>query len=263
MFHDVNQTDIMAALKVWILTVAKDLDIEVDPNPNIQPSIEAMVRFAENNHVSGFAVLATEMFELSRHFSFDKVSTSENRGILGDKYIVLVRDDSDIHSVSQLNGEPIVFYKNAHMDLGTVWLETLLLEKNHETIEEFFSIQTFETKPAQVVLPVFFGKKTACLITKNTFEVMGELNPQLGQQLRILEQSPVLLSAGFVFIKQEVNTGYRDEVIEAMTKLSESEAGKQLLSITQANMITTLPVKRLEESFDLIRKHKRLLKQRK
>ena len=42
MFVDVNEADVRAAMKVWIMTVAKDLSIPVDPDPNIQPTFEAL-----------------------------------------------------------------------------------------------------------------------------------------------------------------------------------------------------------------------------
>ncbi len=259
MFHDVNETDIMAALKVWILTVAKDLEIDVDPNPNIQPSITSMIKFAEKNHVSGFAALSTEILELSKHFTFDQIAVGENRGVFGDRYIVLVRADSGINSLEDLKGAAMIEYNSPHMSLGEIWLETELIENGLGKIETFFASSTQTTKPAQVVLPVFFGKKTACLITRDTFEIMGELNPQLGQQLRILEQSPMLITAGFVFIEQPENKGYRDEIIDAMGKLDQNTAGEQLLAMTQSSVIKALPISNMQKSFALIRKHRQLV----
>lgn len=263
MFRDVNQTDIMAALKVWILTVAKDLEIKVDPDPNIQPSVDAMIRFAETNHVSGFAVLATELLELNSHFTFDQIAVGQNRGAFGDQYVLLVRSDSTIQSLKDLKGASLNLYDSPHMSLGEIWLETMLLENKLGAAKDYFLSRTKETKAGQAVLPVFFGKKTACLITRDTFELMEELNPQLGQQLRVLVQSPIFISAGFAFIKQQSAKGYRDEIIDAMGRLDKNEAGKQLLAMTQSNVIKTIPFTELEKTFSLIRKHALLLKQSK
>ena len=259
MFHDVNQKDIMASLKVWILTVAKDLNIEVDPNPNIKSSIEGMRDFALHNHVSGFAALTPEILELSETFTFDRIAVGQTNGKVTDEYLLLVRADSKITDIEQLKGGSILFLNSSYMSLSKIWLESMLLENGLGTLQTFFKDQQQYQKPSQVVLPVFFKKQQACLIAKENFDIMGELNPQLGKQLRVLQQSPPFVTAGFAFVHHEGKDSYRDEILNAMSNLDSSEAGRQLLTLTQSNSIVTYPISILDDSFALVRKHNELL----
>jgi phosphonate transport system substrate-binding protein len=106
-------------------------------------------------------------------------------------------------------------------------------------------------------LPVFFGKVDGCLMTLRSFQVMGELNPQLHKQLRIIATSPALVPSGFAF-RANAQSRFRAQMLTEMTRLGETKAGQQILALTQADRVEDLPVSCLDRTLDLLQEHARL-----
>lgn len=258
LFRDVNEADIRAAMKVWILTVAKDVGIEVDSDIHIYGNVSELRKFAENNPVDGFAITTPELVQLSSSFVFDRYALGTRRGDFRDEYLLLVRDNSGIETLEQLRDKDLVIWDSPRTSLAQIWLESTLLEKQLGRIDGYFSQVLLRVKPSQVALPVFFGKNTACLITRDSFDVMGELNPQLRMKLRVIAQSPPYVSAGFAFL-QNRKWAFREKIFKAMQQLDGTAAGRQILALTQSDTIINYPIEILNESITLIARHQQLL----
>jgi phosphonate transport system substrate-binding protein len=112
-------------------------------------------------------------------------------------------------------------------------------------------------KATRVALPVFFRQADACLMTRTSFEVLGELNPQLNKQLRVLAISPELVPAGFAFRADYVSP-LRAQMLTEMARLGETPAGQQILALTQAERIVDRPVSCLDNALELLAQHRRL-----
>lgn len=258
MFRAVNETDIRAAMKVWILTVAKDLDIPVDPDPHIQPTVEALEAFARSHPVDGFALVTPEMFQLRRSMPFDRVALGTRAGRYTDDYLLVVRRDRNLQALAQLKDREIIILDSPRMSLARVWLDTILLESGLDRAADFFSFVNLNKDPSKVVLSVFFGNMHACLITRASFGVLGELNPQLTNQLMPLAASPAFVPTGFAFVAENASP-FRDAILTAMERLGDSPAGRQILALTHADRIKDYPIAVMNESFDLLAKHRRLV----
>jgi phosphonate transport system substrate-binding protein len=108
-----------------------------------------------------------------------------------------------------------------------------------------------------VALPVFFRKAAVCLMTLKSFAAMQELNPQLGKQLRVLAQSPELMSSVFAF-RADFQSPYREPMFQEMRRLSESPAGLQILMLLQSERIEEKPFSCVDSSLALLAKHRQL-----
>ena len=95
--------------------------------------------------------------------------------------------------------------------LPRFWLETLLLRKGWLDVTSYFGSIIEEEKPTRVVLPVYFGKADACIVTRHTFATLCELNPQLEKRLVPVATSPPLLRGILCFLP-----GCSKEVREAL-----------------------------------------------
>ena len=257
MFRNVNEADLLATMKVWILTVAPEKDLLVDPHVTIQPNLAALVEFGRTHQVDGFALSIPELDALSREFQFDRLAVGVIGDHIGNEYILLVHRDRGIERLDQLKASTISIHDHSRMSLAPIWLDTILLEANLGTTAHFFRSVNLETKTSKVVLPVFFETSEACLVTRAAFEVMAELNPQLRQQLRILAISPTLVSGAFAF-RSDTTNAFRPQFLNAIDRLGNSQAGRQILTLTQADRIEVHPISLLDESLALITRHKRL-----
>ncbi|NTW36129.1 MAG: phosphate/phosphite/phosphonate ABC transporter substrate-binding protein, partial [Syntrophobacteraceae bacterium] len=186
MFTEVKIDDARAAMKVWFLTIARERGVAIDPEPVIYGSLEEVLRGLQSAFVEGFGGTAEECWRLSKEVKLDRMVVSINGGRMTEEYLILVHRDSGMEGVADLRGRSLLVLQNPRMSLATVWLDTLLAQNGLETTPEFCSRVTIVNKLSQVVLPVFFRKSDACVVTRRGFQTMSELNPQVGKQLRVL-----------------------------------------------------------------------------
>jgi ABC-type phosphate/phosphonate transport system substrate-binding protein len=163
---------------------------------------------------------------------------SSEQGKIGKKYHLLVNQSSGFGSVANLRGTEINLYEIANTSLGRAWLDTLLRIHGQEDHETFFSSVTSVGKPMMAVLPVFFGKKDACLVDNNALEVMAELNPQVGKKVRVLASSEVLVD-GFICFRSSpwASETFKRELANTLEELHREPAGQQMLSLVKANQL--------------------------
>lgn len=258
LFSEVNETDARAAMKAWITSVAKERAIPVDPNLHIFHTVEEMVKLEHDHAVDGFGIVTPEYFVLSKYFKFDRVALGINKGQFTEEYCLVVRSDSGIERVHQLKGRSISVLKNPQMSLALIWLDTVLMKAKMKPSANFFGSITENNNIQQVVLPVFFGKIDACLVSKRRLEVMGELNPQINKQLRIIEISPPFIPSGFVF-RADYKSSFRAQILDSMKELANSVSGRQILTLTQTEKFDHYPITYLDSSLELVAEHRQLL----
>jgi len=132
-----------------------------------------------------------------------------------------------------------------------------LVEAGLKPGASFFKQIKRSSKASLVTLPVFFHQADACLTTSNSFKVMGELNPQVASQLRALATSPELMPTFFAFREHE-RSPLSPQIFEAMERMHETSAGKQILTLVKADRIVAEPVSCLDSSLELLARHERL-----
>ena len=86
---------------------------------------------------------------------------------------------------------------------------------------------------------------------------MGELNPQLNTQLHVLAASPGFVTWIFAF-PADYESVYRSQIMDAIERLGDSPAGRQIIEISKSDDYENHPVNCLDESLELLTKHRRL-----
>jgi phosphonate transport system substrate-binding protein len=110
------------------------------------------------------------------------------------------------------------------------WLDSLLTARVSSGAQGFFGSISEATKATQVVMPVFFGQADACLVNRSLLETMSELNPQVGRQLLILEQSPGFVT-GILAARKNFSHTQRDTVVKILQEMHTDPKGKQIMSL--------------------------------
>ena len=257
MFSEVNEADARAAMKIWIMTVAKERNIAVDPDPHIYSTLGELTASIRTNPIDGVGMVASEYARLSRVMKFDRLGVGDYGGNITEKYLLLVRSDSGIERLDQLQGRTLNVLNTPRTSLATVWLDTALLESGLKRCTVFFSQINYNNKASLVTLPVYFHQADACLTTSNSFKVMGELNPQLTKQLRALAVSPEVMPACFAFCASD-NSPARPQILKEMTRMGETPAGKQILTLVKSDGIVEAPLSCMDSSLELLARHDRL-----
>lgn len=251
MFSEVRIEDAKAAMKVWILTVAGVRHIPIDPEPGIFDSLEEMIRASRDNPVDGYNVTTEECWRLSREIKLDRLAVAVHNGQVTEAYVLLARRDRQIKSIDDLYGRSLRVLENPRMSLAMIWLDSLLLRKGSKSSALFCGNVISSCKLTQVVLPVFFGQSDACLVTRRGFQTMSELNPQVEKQLQVIAASPEMVPNVFAF-RSDYISPFREQILSEMTRLSETPAGQQILTLIQADRVEERPMTCLASAYELL-----------
>lgn len=124
--------------------------------------------------------------------------------------------------------------------------------------DDYFGQIVLKNKIPNTVLPVFFRQADACLVTRSSFETMTELNPQLGQQLRILLVSEPYVPVVFCF-RDNYQSEVKAQVLKEIENLHLSPAGRQILTIFQIDKLFEQSSSVLDITIALLQEHQMLL----
>ncbi len=255
LFADLNETDASIAVRAWLASVGETSSLAANGNPQVLGS-EQMVNAITHHLVDVFSITTPEYARVA-HFVDPVVFMDGSFEKTGVEYVLLVRQDSGIQELSGLRGRSLVTYRNLTTILSSAWLKTLLAGSNLEPPERLFSRISNSVKIAQSVLPVYFGRIDACLVTRKGFDTMSELNPQLRQKLRILAASPKLM-VGLVGVHKDASDEMKGRIREALVQLHDTPSGRQLLTLFYCERMVAVDSSMMHGSVDLEAAYDRL-----
>ena len=145
------------------------------------------------------------------------------------RYLFLVRKEQQ-GTLESLKKKSLVLERGAHGDVAAVWLDTLLFERSlPESSRYFKSVEKME-KGSLGVMKLFFNKVDACIVQKNVYNVVKELNPQIGTDLQVLFESPEYL-IGIFAISKDIDENTRKFILLYADELVEDMEGQKILSL--------------------------------
>ena len=256
-FGEVNQNDALAAVKVWADALAKENDILLDPQPRVFRGVVEVAEALRAKRLDAVSLATDEYWVLSEQLSFDRCILGMQNDRPTQEFVVLVRQKSGIDQLHDLKGHSLALFKGPQMRMAPVWIETLLLQEKLGDLSSFCGRIAPVEKLMQAVLPVFFGKIDACLVTRQGFETMVELNPQVGRDLKVLVTSPSVVPFMFAFRADYTSRG-RDQVLAKLSDWHNSPGGKQILTIFQCDRLEERPMSVLSNTLALLENHARL-----
>lgn len=162
---------------------------------------------------------------------------------------------SGAKTLEELEGESlrIVSRRNRHM--ARFWLETVLLERGLKPADEFFAEVIDCEKPNDAVLPTFFGKSMACLVSEDDFAILGELNPQLTRKLVKVNVSGALVPIVFALRRDAKGISF-EEAQAAAIRMHESSEGRQAFTLLQLTRFSAYDEESLQPTRDLVARAK-------
>jgi ABC-type phosphate/phosphonate transport system substrate-binding protein len=183
-------------------------------------------------------ILTTEEYiHFQKKLSLEPFITNYTAGKVGYKYHLLVNKSDNISDISQLKNETLYILATENQRAPFLWLENLLKEKGISNSKKYFKNIVTEYKATNVVLPVFFNKAKACIVTESALNLLVELNPSLNSNMKTIESSDfVLLGVGCLNSKKK-DTDTHKILKEIMLSLHENEYGRQLLHLFNADKL--------------------------
>ncbi|ACN14685.1 ABC-type phosphate/phosphonate transport system, putative periplasmic component [Desulforapulum autotrophicum HRM2] len=257
MFADVNENDARAAVKIWGGQIAMEHNIPTDPVPVIFKGMDALLESLLEKQVDTVGITTIEYDQLKRKVKFHPLFVAVNAGGISERYVLLTHQKGPVRTLADLDGCSLTIHTNPRTCLAPLWLDMLLTQQGHPVTKDFTGRINRESKLAKVVLPVFFGRVDACVLTHGGFDTMAELNPQLARQLVILAESPEMVPTIFAF-RANYNPVFKEKLIKGLKDLKKSPAGQQVLTIFQSDELVIEPASSLDTALELIATHKQL-----
>jgi ABC-type phosphate/phosphonate transport system substrate-binding protein len=257
LFREVNENDARMSVKAYSKQIADSRGLVADPNPRFFSSIPELTKLLISGAVDIVALPTQEFLALEQNLVVGPLLINIINGVDYQEYVLLARFDGGINALSDLKGRRVSVLDNLQGNLADIWLDVLLGQETLAPPEAFFSSVTRPIKVSQTVLPVFFHQSDACVVTRQGFVLMGELNPQITNQLRILATSPQLVSSLTCF-RAGFEPSLKENFVTAMITAHTAPAGRQLMTIFQCDRTEVRPLSRLQSSQELLATHARL-----
>ncbi len=257
-FGEVNENDAIAAIRVWAQALVLDRGIPADPQPEILHGVGEIAANLSAKSVDCLNLTTPEFAEVRELMDGEEVVAAVTGGSVFDEYVLVVHSAGGIVDLKDLQGRTLGVLDSARTSLAPAWLETLLAQAVGRPSAHFLQKISKATKINKLVLPVFFRQMDACLVTRRGFDTMVELNPQLGQQLKLLAVSPPVVPLIFGW-RAGYDSRLRAQVLEELAHWHTIPAGRQILTLFQVDSLTVIPVAALDSSLELLAAYHRVL----
>lgn len=259
-FGDLRTSDILASLRIWTNTLierVKDGKSDVDINFVVEDDLKAIQWGLESERLDMIIVLSTKFVELEKSQSFSHLRYPLAERDRREDLLLLVADDSYIDGFDDLKNRRVGVVHKGYLDLVRIWQEVFLLERGYGDGEEFYKKLTYHEKPNQAIFSLFFGQVDACFVNRSAYELMVELNPQVGRKLKVLE-----CSKGYVMSVLAVRSSYDKPVVKSILRtlgnVNGTPEGEQIMTLFKFESMVSGDDAYLDPVRHLIRRYESL-----
>ncbi len=256
-FVDVNVADALAATKVWAATIVQKKGLEAQTETIIFNDLRNFTDDAKRKSIDMVVLLTQEYLDIAGSIEMDPHFVPIKRGRVGEEILLLVHRQSGIQGLEGLKGKDLILLTGARAGFGRLWLERLFFERRITELDSYFKKITTTTRNSKAVLPVYFRQADSCIVTRDGFETMFELNPQLRADLQTLAISPPLL-ATVIAVRGDYRSDLKEALIDSLEKLHEEPKGQQILTLFKIDRLVPFKASYLDTAKELLTAHRRL-----
>nr|WP_319393557.1 PhnD/SsuA/transferrin family substrate-binding protein [uncultured Desulfobacter sp.] len=252
---EINENDTMAALKLLGTQLVLREDLKIKVHTTIYNDIGEIENALNQNTLDLVNLSAVDFFHLQNLIAHEQFIFAVYGGSLNVEYLLIVREKSRFSDIKDLNKSVLMYPKDARSALNRVWLDVELAKAGLPAVKQFFDKVVPVNKISDAVLPVFFGKTDACLVTRNGFDTMAELNPQISQQLRIMAASRGYIP-GFLGFRKNYQSKVKRIIVNNIKNWHQTPAGHQILTMFQMEDLVLNSIEILGPTMQLIKEHR-------
>lgn len=261
MFSGVAREDMVSGLKIWADADLGAKGIRLGSNPRIYNDTGKIKADLLAGKLDVAVMLTMDYLSVEREVPLDHLNFSAFNGAISEKYVLLINRESPVRSLEDLKGQSLIIQSGFRENLAPLWLDTVLMQAGFEEAGGHFGKIEYREDLLKTVLPVFFGKAAACLVTRKGIDSVVEMNPQISRTLRILLKSDELVPSLFC-IRSDYNTLLKNEFLSALRAMDEFPPGQRVLQLLQAEEIVPGTAADLAGTRLLIETHTKLKRER-
>ena len=222
-----SRTEIILSLNIWAKEISNGIGARV-ADVQLFDDVNVMAKAFAKQEIN-FAVASPLTFAL--HFDRNSLaecfygSRADNEQ---DAVLLIAQVKDNVNSIMDLQHKRLIMPEND--ELASVFLNTLTLQASGKKAPQFFSEILLSVKTNRAVLDVFFNKADAAIVQQASYEVMIALNPQLKEQLKIIDSYPIK-SKAYSFVHKDFEG--RKLIADSYLGLVKTARGRQLLEVYQ------------------------------
>jgi phosphonate transport system substrate-binding protein len=254
---DANLADARAAMALWMGWAARAASIHVDAAPGVFIPSRELLELIRRNRVDAFALDVLEYRQVADCIDPRWMVTSSSRTSDGAQFVLVTRRDAGFRSLADLRGKRLLRWQAPATRLSEEWLAVEQARAGGPPDARFWGQTAVENKLPRVVLPVFFRQHEACLVARDGFAAMCEMNPQVELQMQVIARSEPMVAGGYFFHKH-CPPSAREGVISAFSRLDQLSFGKQLLVLFQTPALVVRDLGCLRPALELAREYDRV-----
>ena len=117
------------------------------------------------------------------------------------------------------------------------WFESLVYEAHHKPYLSVIHKRIYFKKRSKLIYQVFFKKDMVSVVTKNDFDTLLEINPQLKKNIKILKKSQKIYLSLLGFSSKNMNKKREEIIFNHVTNIDSimsNEHYKSLTSLSKA-----------------------------
>lgn len=240
-FGGLNHNDAAAALKVWSRSIVDEEKLNMRAELSVFSNFANLKKAFYANELEAVTLNVEEIMQLNVWPEEVYVPVMDE-GIF-TRYVCIVKRSGSIKGPGELLGKNLVSHDSPRMVLARKWVQMLICDAlGEEMAPAIRSLGLAKAEnPAKAVFQVFFGQADGAVVTERAYTLACELNPQLGNQLKVLAESPFILPQ-FLFFHPDFREPKRKQLERFIDDMENSVSGRQLLTTFQCAMMERHPV---------------------
>ena len=230
LLQNMKTEDAIATTKILAQNIQRKMKLEEEIKIEICNSVDEI---SESIKTPFDFILATtvETEILMRNNKLELTFVNETNNSVGFEFYLITKREQNFTDLKSLKDGSIIILSKSNYNSASVWLDKLLRDSKLSVKETFFKAVNYDYKATNVVLPVYFNKTTAAIVSRPALELLFELNPQLKKSLNIINKSGPILFGVISFDGRSKDRKRKDFMCEILSTLHEDSYGKQLLDL--------------------------------
>jgi len=227
LFPKVNLRDAKGSIELWTRELAADMKIAYSFNNEFIKGISTVEDEYIDKDIDLIVMSALEyLMNYKKLRSLNPIVITADKGVIGVEYLILTHKENNVKAISDLKNRSISFIDDYSNAIPQIWLDVILKKNKLPLSSKFFKNIVVSINANQAILKTFFKQVEACIVPKNLYEYSVEINPQLDNDLVILEQSDPYI-VGVFCANKKMDDDFRRNLIQSAIKALENTKGKQ------------------------------------
>jgi ABC-type phosphate/phosphonate transport system substrate-binding protein len=251
-FLDVDIRDAQVAMDMYARELNRIVGVETPARASIFMDTHAMAEAILRKEVDMPILPALDFLRYQDKVPCEPVFMATNQIGERQERLLLVRKDGGIARLDHLKGKTMVIPTFLRDEVSSLWFETLLAREGLPEMKHFLGSTREVNKASQGIMALFFRQADAAITIRSAFEIMTQLNPQVGQDLAVIAKSKPYLGT-VSCLHKNLDKDLRQIILERAVKLHEAPNLRQMFTLLQTERIVHFRPDQLENLLELWR----------